>query len=205
MTVSNNEYIRASARQTGVSGQDVIGVFMWRCQFAADQTESAVLAAVLAQVDAAYVYLNAVLSQNYNPLDIKVDVVAIVAGKIEVVRNVGSIAWTGSFNPAGNTDDLPPGACGYVKLLTDTGKTYGRKFISGLLETRSVSGFIDATAQTALASFAARVVTYYIMSAGNELHPGVLSIRSLSFKDFTSAVVSSIVAYQRRRKFGVGS
>lgn len=205
MTVANAEIIRASARMTGTSGQDIIGVFMWRCDFAADQAESAVMAAVLAQVSAAYTYMNAVISQNYDPVDIKVDVVDIVAGKVQVTRNVGTIPWTGSFSPAGSTDDLPPGACGYVKLLTSVGKTYGRKFISGLLETRAVSGFIDATAISALANFAGRVILAYTVSASNTLVPGVLSLRSLDFKEFTAAVVSNVVAYQRRRKFNVGS
>ncbi len=203
--ISDQEIIRASARQSGVSGQDVIGVFYWRCDFAADQLPSAVLAAVLAEIDANYTYLNAIISQNYNPVDIKVDIVALVAGKIEVTSNVGTIVWTGAFNPAGSTDDLPPGACGFVKLLTDSGKTYGRKFISGLLETRGVSGFIDSTAQTALTNFVTGILTYATISAGNLLVPGVLSKKHSAFKQFYAGLVSATIAYQRRRKFGVGS
>lgn len=205
MPVDNNEVIRASARQSGTSNQDIINVFHYQAAFASQQTDAAVLNGVLAHLDAAYTYLNSVLCSSYNPVDIKVDVVQLVAGVEEVVRNVGTILWTGTYNPAGSGDDLPPAASALVKLLTLVGKTYGRRFISGIRELNAVSGFIDSALQTALGNFAAHVITDYTISSGNSLTPGVLSKKSLAFERFVSAVVSAVVASQRRRKPYVGS
>lgn len=205
MTVSNGEILRVSARQSGTSGQDIVGVFHYLAQFAVDQADADVVAAILSHLDGAYTLLNSLIAGTYNPVDIKVDVVQIIGGIEKVTRNVGTTLWTGTFNPTGAGGDLPPGATALVKMLTGVGKTYGRKFISGILEGNSVSGFIDAALQTGLVNFAGAVRTAKVISAGNELLSGVYSFKSLSFKRFIEIAVSVGVAYQRRRRLGTGS
>lgn len=205
MPVDNNDVIRVSARQSGSSNQDIINVYHYLAEFATQQTDSAVLSAVLAHLDAAYTYLNAKIAAAFNPVDMKVDVVQLIGGKEEVVRNVGTILWTGTYNPSAAGDDLPPAVAALCKLLTLVGKTYARKFISGIMEADNVSGFITSALQTACVNFITAVIADKTISAGNILHPGVLSKKSLSFVRFVSGAVSAVAATQRRRKPYVGS
>lgn len=206
MTVANGEVLRVAARHYNTDTNDVINVFHYKANFAASQVDQDVIDAVMEDIDNAYGALNAYMSNTYDKIDMKFDVVEFVGGVAKITRNLGTHIWTGATYVPGMTGDvLPPGVAALVKFLTGIGKTYGRKFIAGLGEGSQNAGLWGSPTVTALGVFAANLLSDVVVSAGNTLGLGVMSARSADFVAATEADFSNPIAYQRRRRPGTGS
>ncbi len=117
---------------------------------------------------------------------------------------VGHNTW--AFDPTAATEQLPRGSAGLVRLWTTDADVQGRKFIPGLVEANLVDGLYDAGLITDLLDFALDWLTPFVGAAsGATFTPGIWSVVGTVFKAAVDHyATSTIPAYQRRRKRGVG-
>lgn len=117
---------------------------------------------------------------------------------------VGHNTW--GFDPTAASEQIPRGAAGLVRLWTTDADVQGRKFIPGLVESNLVDGLFDGGLTTALLAFALDWLTPFVGAAsGATFTPGVWSVVGIVFKAAVDHyATSTIPAYQRRRKRGVG-
>lgn len=122
-----------------------------------------------------------------------------------VLANIGSrtLALAGTVV----TDPTSAGDAAYMKADTAVPKTRGSKYIPGLAEDNVDVGILDATALGELAVlFADYFLPFVGLFSSVGYEPGVPSRTLLSWNPFTGGgSFTDIIAYQRRRKVGVGS
>lgn len=117
---------------------------------------------------------------------------------------VGVVAWVYNFTNA--TDELPRGTAGLVNFKTTDPDVSGKKYVPGFCESSIDGGLLNAGVLTAIGNYALDVMTPYVGGvSGATWTPGVWSVVGTVFKAFNlSAITSNVMAYQRRRKRGVG-
>ncbi len=117
---------------------------------------------------------------------------------------VGSQSW--GFTPTQNTDELPRGVAGLVRLWTTDPDVQGKKYIPGLCEVGVTNGLFSASTMTVLLALAADWYMPFVGAAsGATFTPGIWSVVGTVFKAAVDHIaVSAIPAYQRRRKRNVG-
>lgn len=206
MAVPSGSLIRCAVRlNAGVAAGDVVNVYHFETQSSAPLDEADLADEVVAYFEALYTTLETLMDDGYTPQDIKIDIVEFQLGVPVITANVGTYTWGGTFAPSSGSDGLPPGSAALVKGLTSLGKVYGRKFLSGLVSTVQANGILEGTVLTALANYAAQYLDGHTFGIGDRLIPGVMSKRLGQFAPLISAVVSTNMAYQRRRRKGTGS
>lgn len=117
---------------------------------------------------------------------------------------VGSDTWT--FLPTDVTEQLPRGnACLLVARTTDP-DVNGKKYIPGLAEGSIGSGLINAPFVATAVSLGVDWLTQFTGAvSGATWDPGIWSVKNSDLYLMSGTlIVSNIVAYQRRRKRGVG-
>lgn len=122
----------------------------------------------------------------------------------EVLRDLG----TTNLNISGTqTGEVSPAAVSaFLQAYTTVPQVRGSKYVPGIAEGRVVNGSFDASALAVLAFLLIDYLDNVLVTAGNNLVPGVLSKKILDFKAFTdSGLIQTLPAYQRRRKDGVGT
>ena len=117
---------------------------------------------------------------------------------------VGSQAWT--LAPSQAAEQLPRGVAALVRLWTSDPDVQGKKYIPALTENAITDGLIVSTIITKLLAFAADWYLPFVGStSGATFTPGVWSVVGTVFKAAVDHVATSTIpAYQRRRKRGVG-
>lgn len=100
---------------------------------------------------------------------------------------------------------LPHGAAAYVRGVTSNPDVVGAKYLAGYHEDTQDDGVFAAGVTTNLALFGVDWQTTITAANGVQLKPGVWQRSSNTIFDLTGTITASgIVAYQRRRKQGVG-
>jgi len=120
-----------------------------------------------------------------------------------VARNIGSAI----LNIAGTVggDVLPAAAAAYILAYTTVPKARGSKYVPGITEADSVAGALSVGALADMALLLGHFLSPYTAGVGITLSPGVLSLTLATFIPFImSGAIDTVVAYQRRRKEGVG-
>jgi hypothetical protein len=117
---------------------------------------------------------------------------------------VSSDQWV--WDPSQDSDQLPRGVAGLVRLWTTDPDVQGKKYLPGLCEGDINDGLIGSTVITTLLAFAADWFTPFVGAAsGATFTPGVWSVVQTAFKAGVDHIATSTIpAYQRRRKRNVG-
>lgn len=204
MTVPNNALLRISARMRHGSFGDVVNVWNAICDFATPQAESVVFAACDAWMTTIYQEIDQLISSIQEPLDLKVDVVTHIAGKWEVVANVGFGSWGAAIVTAETQDLLPSGVAMLGKLRTGLGKHWGRKWLGVFTEVSNVAGFVSTALQTAGLASLGQFLLGHVIVSGNGMLPILLQSNGI-YRDITEVAVNSVWSYMRTRRTGVGS
>lgn len=204
MTVQDGDLLRVAARHKGINGQDIINVFAFAFAGTSDTDEN-VADAIEGWLNTTFGYFKSYVKNTQVSYDYKIDEVTWSGGHWTVVRNLGTFVWSNPNNPEGTGDALPPGVAGLIKLTTGLGKSYGRKFVAGLLESTQESGLMSGAVLTALANAATQMITGYEYIAGRTVTPVLLSEKTGFAHVFIDAVVNAVMSYQRRRRQNVGS
>lgn len=119
-------------------------------------------------------------------------------------EDIGEFPFPNFTTGANVGDTLPPGVALLVTFPTNRLKSRGRKFLPGLSEVQVSAGVFSGSVLTQAAAYAALVASPWIgTNSGSPLSFGVQTALG-GFRTFTGGVVSTVPAYQRRRKQGVG-
>lgn len=127
----------------------------------------------------------------------------IIAVDGTVTRNIGGgiIDVTGTV--AG--DVMPAGTAAYLLAYTAIPKARGSKYVPGISEGEQNAGTLAVGYIADLALLLAVYLNPFLGGSGATLQPGVLSKTLGTFVPFLiSGAIDAIIAYQRRRKVGVG-
>ncbi len=116
----------------------------------------------------------------------------------------GSEPW--SWLPTNAGSELPRGVAAFMKAPTSDPDVQGRKYIGGATEGELVTGLWSAGFVAQLVLYGADWILPFIGTLTTAtITPGVWSVKNSSFHNFDTEVnISTIPAYQRRRKRGVG-
>jgi len=208
MTIADGEIIRTSARFKNADSGDIVNVFHWKAEGTGSATEDAIMTAIEAKLDAAYAFLASHMWSGQDPYDVRHDVVSWVGGKETVLETLGTRTWTLTTPPSGGTDAMPQMDAAIVNFRTLLPKTFGRKYIGGLLEAGQNGGVLTSTVVSALTSFGAAILAD-IVSGTITLKPGVVTYKTtfsaLHWVPFAAAIVNSVIGTQRRRRINRGS
>jgi hypothetical protein len=206
MTVPNGAILRISARFTGPHQQDIINTYTLETDFASPQDETDVLDACDTYLSSIYEEFDDHIVAVMDPLDMKVDVIQFISGKWEVTQNVGSKTWGSTIATTGAFHTLPEAASAVGFLYTLLGKHAGRKFFGGFDENaNSPTGAIDSTVQTDIITGITKLLTPYVISAGNNLASVVIDHAVGTVRNVISVGLKGFWGYQRRRIPGRGS
>lgn len=207
MTVEVNDIVRCSARMKHTISGDVVNVWHWIMQPAA-QSDEDVMDAIDDKLDTAYSALNSHIVDETDPYDLKFDIVTIESGRVKTVRVLGSRSWVLTTPPTNGQDGQPPQNAAIINFRTPFPKVFGRKYIGILSEGNQADGNITGPILNALNTFAATMMTDITVGTGT-LAAGTLSLKSGPDHNywalFLGAVVNAITGVQRRRRRNTGS
>lgn len=160
-----------------------------------------IVADALAWLEAMYLPLAPVLSDELDGSEVRVYEYDDVD---EDYDEVGSDSWV--FNPAQATDQLPRGNSMLLNCKTLDPDVNGKKYLPGMCDGLIVNGLITAGVISDLVDFSDEWVAPFVGATSTaDWVPGVWSTKNLNFFAMSGTVlIPSIVAYQRRRKRGVG-
>jgi len=192
VTVQNNEILSVSLRIRLPSLVEAYNVFWCETEFTAGVADSVVLGAVNDWMTALHADMDARIRTNVEWYDARV---LVPAREYEV-----GVTDLNLFGTAGS-DLVPHGVAALVLGLTDNIKVRGRKYIPGLTEgSIDSAGFWGAAMQTDMRLFGDTWTTPVLVGGTDYLNPGVVSRSDGTFHAFTGYRISSIPAYQRRRR-----
>lgn len=117
---------------------------------------------------------------------------------------VGTKAFV--WNPSASAEAMPRGTALLINAKTTDPDVSGKKYIGGLTVNDIADGLLTSTIITAAASFAVDWYDPFTGTVSGALWtPGIWSVKNTNFFMLTGTVIiGSVVAYQRRRKRGVG-
>jgi hypothetical protein len=117
---------------------------------------------------------------------------------------VGSQSWT--FAGVGVADQLPRANAALVIMKTTDPDVSGKKYIPGATTGAVDNGQLSVGFVANLVSYAVDWLSDFVgTTSGATWTPGVWSVVDTVFKAAAStAIINTIVAYQRRRKRGIG-
>jgi len=190
-----NDIFRVVARVTLSDGQIAENVFHAKINEAADESDAK--QDMVQWVDALFQSIESIQVNDVLPLDILVT--NVTAGTATTIHS-----WQSYFGGEDTGDQLPPGVAALVLATTAIGRVLGRKFLPGIAEFYWNGVNLTGTAITALANFAVAWIAGFTGEAsGASWLPGVLRTVG-TFAPFVEAIVRGEMAYQRRRRQGVG-
>lgn len=206
MPLAVNDVVRVSTRFALSDGSDHVNVYHWQVNAYVDMTDSQFLTAMANHMDASYAYFDGWLDLGMIGVDLKADVVEWLGGKWVITRNLGTTSLPNTnFSPSGTGDNLPHTDAAVVNLMTGYGKSMGRKFYGGLVESAQNDGSLVSSAATALTSMLTALFAQVTISAGNTVVPVIVSTVDGVVRLIIEEVISSYLGRQGRRRQDVGT
>lgn len=205
MTVTVNDVIRIVAEWDMPSGTVAQLVWHYLGSSGGPASDTEVLVAVEAMLDAAWDHIAARVAQEVTGSTIQLFKWDFTLNRWDGLGEVPLIGADGS-----STDHmLPHGDAGLIKIFTLALRRQSRKYIHGLIEGTQENGLIDALILSDLALFAADL--------DDNVAAGTLTLKYCTFntdplsplfetESLANGTVQAeaIVAYQRRRRPGTG-
>jgi hypothetical protein len=208
MTVLPNDVIRVSARFKHDTAGDVVNVFHWfAVSGSTGDSDEDVMDGIDTKLSDAYANVAANMTSMLDPYDIRYDLVEWSAGREVVTRALGTRTWTLTTPPSAAGDGLPTMDAAIINFRTPEPKTFGRKYLGGMVEATQNNGVMSGAILTNLAAFATELLTDIALT-DLSLRAGTMSYKAISsthFVQFLSAVVNAVLGTQRRRRLNRGS
>lgn len=207
MAIVNGDILRIAYRWNDPYDMDLVNVFHFRVEErGTDAEEDFLLATAQYGVGVGGTYFNYV-HNGYDLQDAKIDRVAWIAGKEEIMQSYGIVDLVGYAGGSGAGDVMPPGCSPLMKWRTTGVKTLARTFAPMVSEADSAVGGLSTNALNALQDWADAYLSDIVLGGGvtGTIRRVVHSLRGNAWLPFIVAVAEKYVAYQRRRRQGVGS
>lgn len=201
MTVPDGSTIRVAAHFTSLAASDVVNIY----HFFTDSVGDVSVANLLTDLQDLLDDLMTNVEGSY-PTSTTLDEIEawIWNDTLDRWDFLGSTTstWAGTVS---TTEVLPAANAPMVMADTVDAHSRGRKYLPPILEIKLSSGLIQSGVITELLNFLGDYTATYV-GTYLELNPGVWQVANQAFKLFTgTGVVENVMAYQRRRKSGVGS
>lgn len=205
MSVLDGEVIKAVLEFVLADGVIIQNVLHFLATFLTTQTDADVLDACEQYGEDLYSEIDAYIDQNVsvNPMTVHVVVWDGVEGEWVTDRLVGLADPTIVFT--GATDPLPNQNSAVLVGNTARPKSRGRKFMAPFVEVAATGSSWNPTVLVDLGLALAHYLADELVTAGNNLSPGVPRASADTFLEFSDGAVNSVVGSQRRRKPGIGA
>ncbi len=200
MTIGANDVIRAAVLLRSPAQDTIANIWHMKVNSIGAATQSEILLEIGGYIENIYQALEGQIALNWDADHIEL---------FNVTKNIPEPAIPFlSFNGGTlNADSLPPGTCTFGFLRTGISRAIGKKFFPPPTENSSFDGVLAGAGLTALSAALDEVLDPSIVGALTDVVFGTrtgANPLSANVRPFISAVASSILAYQRRRKQGVG-
>lgn len=202
MTVQSGNVVKTVVDFTSPAGNHQQNVWHHQANFISDQSDSAVLAAIVAWVGTVYSQLNGSIRAAWDDPDVACDIVTWVVSKWETTHRVGEgIAGTSFVN---TSEGLPLQVSAIATFRTLRPRSRGRKFLPVFAEDTQSGGILVAAAIADVADFVTQALTDITVVASNTLESGIASTVTGTFWRFENGFANDLLHTQRRRIPGVG-
>ena len=199
MAWAEGDVCRVSAKMSLLNSIDVVNVWHAKLLSETTPTNAEVLEDMAERLDDQYAILAPSLTTSLAFTEIQ-------AYGLNPTVPLGVTSWPTLTTGDNDTADmLVTGAAALIKFSTEALRGQGKKYIGGLTEGQIAGGIISgATLLSALVTFAAMSSSAFVSANGNTWRWGIYREATGSFWRYVEAIVSTVPAYQRRRKLGVG-
>lgn len=130
-----------------------------------------------------------------------VDIYKYIANEVWELLEEAGLDITGDRT---DSDSLPHQIAGVLIGATQNGRSKGKKFVPGVVESASIGGVLTAGALSTLAGCLAAWLTDYVESMNDAVIHPVLHRKGKTDLEFTGGKTDIVTGTQRRRKQGVG-
>lgn len=202
MTISDNDVLKVVVEFTTAGGEKFQNVLHYIADFATDQADVDVVTDLADALEIAYDELAPDISSSLDDPTIAVDVVEWNVDHWETVQTVGEAILGTTLN--NSSDKLPFQCAACVVRRTSKPRSRGRIFLPPFGEDTQAGGTFTAATMSDVADFLLDLLAAIVMSAGNELVPGVPSEVLGVFLPVLAGFANDTVRTQRRRVKGVG-
>jgi len=203
MSIAAGDIVRVVAKMTDVNGSEIQNVYFFKNQGDATVSDGDFLTAIETRMSSAYGKIEDQMPSTLDPLEIEVDKVQFVSGKLDTIGSVGTVDWTTWSGGASAAEGLPQGNAAVVNFPTGVSGVVGRKYFGPLVEATQNNGELDNGALADLALMAAELLVDVL--AGTELFENVImSTKQAAPVQILGTVIRTVLGYQRRRKAGRG-
>lgn len=204
MAVSNDDILKVVMEVLLEDGTIAQNVFWFVAELAAQQSDASVLTAVETWIEALYSDGSSYLPSSMTQRVCWIDRMAWDPGESKWVKEyfVGYFTPTIGFNDI--NEPLPNMSAPLITFPTSRPKSRGRKFIFPFAEDAQDATFLIAAALTALTNMADEALDDIVLGPLNELIPCIVRVAADTVLKFDTAIVTNVLATQRRRRPGVG-
>ncbi len=204
MSVNDGDILKAVLEFVLADGTIIQNIVHWVAEFVTPQSEVDVLSAAKQYGEDLYGDIDTWVDQNVvvNPMTLHEIMWDPSEGLWVVDRLIG--ITTPAITFAGATDPLPHQCSAVLVGNTARPKSRGRKFLAPFLDSAASGPDWISTVLTALGLVLNHYLADEVVTASNDLSPGVPRTAADEFLKFGTGIVNSIVGTQRRRKPGVG-
>ena len=198
MAVTQNDILEAGARLETQDGDDVINVFQFRYEGVPQLSDTQGINDVIEFLEAIYAIVRVVIPilSVFRDITVRNTTTSI---------NHGVFPWATLVNGAAASNDLPPAVSSMISFPTGISRVTLRKYF-GNVSTNQIAqpGTWSVTHQAQMVSAAAIMVVPFVATNGTWAY-GHNSPKIPGWIAPAVALVTSIPAYQRRRRQGRGS
>jgi hypothetical protein len=195
--VNPADRVRITAVLLGPAGE-IQNVYYFRWDGVLPVGDLVVMTDLAEYLDDAYSTINAAISSDYTYTQVR---------GFNVTQNIPmpTVSWPSLTSGGGGGVSNAAGVAGLIILRTGIARTFGRKYIGGIITANmNDDGFWQSALVTALVSFGSLFIGDFVGTlAGPSYLPGIIS-KTGQFWAFIEAVVTNNPAYQRRRRKGRG-
>ena len=197
--VNGGDIIRATIKFQGGGSQALQNVYHYEAEAGFDQSPTSVKNGIRNAMIDAYNEINQFMTTKYLGAEIVIQVLVPPATTFTEIASD-----TFPVNGSGVGEEVVNGAAGLIRFPLEDGGRTGSKFLGGLVDGAVTDqslgqGFIDQ-----IVLYAVDIVASQVFGTG-DLVPGVWSVVNAAFRAMTGdTIINNLVAYQRRRKPGVG-
>lgn len=198
MTIVVDNVIRVTAKLKRGDVDDQVNVYHLKVTDVGTDDQQQLRDALVEYLESFYAIVNVDISDTLT-YD-SVEIFNVTTGDPEPTE-----PWTTLTIGLGDDEALPSGCCALMLGRTATGGVLGKKYLPTYTEPAQNGGVWTAPVLVRMLLAAAIWIAPFVSSTGSTFRPVVYSRLLEVAHIFTGALVNSVVAYQRRRKRGVGS
>ena len=205
MAVQNGDIVKVAMEVTLNDGTIAQNVYHFRAALPSPEGDASVVAGIETWLEGAYSELSSELVNTITQNSCPVDIVEWNAteGIWETTYHVGDCDPTIGFNNI--NEALPNMTAALCTLNTARPKSRGRKFLFPFGEDVAGNSYLTGAALANMADYATRILVAINFGIAADLIPGIVRATEDTFLDYAVAIVTNVLATQRRRRPGVGA